>query len=374
MLSADRAACLLFDQEEGTATYLAVDQEGAFLPGEGERVLLADLPPATVLQQSNIMASGGPSDAQMAPVLDRMMAQGLRSAISVDLVADGELIGMVVLSSTEVAKVGEDEREAVQEIADALAIGLRHARLREELERHSNELEHAVSELRIVDKERRVLLSSVVTAQQQERKQIASDIHDDTIQKVTAAAMRLDMLESAHPELAGDEGYAKAKLILQRSIESLRHLMFELHPYVLDRDGLGPALRLYLEEEAKLENSPVYHLDSRITAEPSADIRIVLYRVAQEALANVRKHARASRVDVCLGERENGFSIRITDDGVGFDAGDRAESPEGHLGLTSMRDRAEMTGGVLSISSRPDRGTVVDIWIPDGLRDESEAP
>jgi signal transduction histidine kinase len=180
------------------------------------------------------------------------------------------------------------------------------------------------------------------------------------------------MLESAHPELVGDEGYAKAKLILQRSIESLRHLMFELHPYVLDRDGLAPALRLYLDEEAKLEGSPAYYLDSRITVEPSADIRIVLYRVAQEALANVRKHARASRVDVCLDERENGFSIRITDDGVGFDAGDRPESPEGHLGLTSMRDRAEMTGGVLSISSGPDRGTVVDIWIPDRVRDGLE--
>jgi len=107
--------------------------------------------------------------------------------------------------------------------------------------------------------------------------------------------------------------------------------------------------------------------------EPPAETGIVLYRITQEALTNIRKHARASRVGVSLDQREGGYLIRIEDDGIGFDAGGRAESPDGHLGLTSMRERAEIAGGWFTIDSAPEEGTVVQFWIPGDQIEAREA-
>jgi signal transduction histidine kinase len=203
-----------------------------------------------------------------------------------------------------------------------------------------------------------------VTAQEEERRRIASDIHDDSIQKIAAASLRLDMLRAKHPELDDDEGFTKAQASIRRSIESMRHLMFDLRPYVLDRDGLIPALRLYIDEESKLEGAPEYQLDDHLSTEPSHEIRIVLYRIVQEALVNARKHAHASRVEVSVGERDAGYLVQVTDDGMGFDAGKRARSPEGHLGVTAMRERAELAAGWFTLASSPGAGTVVEFWLP----------
>jgi PAS domain S-box-containing protein len=235
------------------------------------------------------------------------------------------------------------------------------------------ELRARFVELRDSHQERRRLVSKLVTAQEEERASIASDIHDDSVQKVTAALMRLDMLRAAHIELGDDPGFIKAQHSVQQAIQSMRHLMFELRPAALDRDGLVAALRLRLEEETKLASSTSYHVDGGLAVEPPSETRIVLYRITQEALTNIRKHARASRVGVSLGQREGGYLIRIEDDGIGFTVGGRAESPDGHLGLTSMRERAEIAGGWLTIESAPEKGTVVQFWVPGDQEDAREA-
>src|SRR5262249_29902446 len=233
-------------------------------------------------------------------------------------------------------------KEVVREVADQLAVALQQASLKEAVEHRAQELERAVANLRRIDRERRQLLSRVVTAQEEERREIASDIHDDSVQKLTALAVRLDIIESDHPELVHDDGFRKAQETVDRAIGSLRHLMFELRPYVLDRDGLVAALRLTLDEEAKRTPGTDYRLDSRVEGEPEVQTRTVLYRITQEALANIRKHARATAVAVSLRSQDGGFVMRIADNGVGFDAAARTHSSEGHLGLTSMRERAEM--------------------------------
>jgi PAS domain S-box-containing protein len=235
------------------------------------------------------------------------------------------------------------------------------------------ELRARFAELRDSHQERRRLVSKLVTAQEEERASIASDIHDDSVQKVTAALMRLDMLRAAHAELGDDPGFIKAQQSVQRAIQSMRHLMFELRPTALDRDGLVAALRLRLDEETKLASSTSYHVDGNLPVEPPAETGIVLYRITQEALTNIRKHARASRVGVSLDQREGGYLIRIEDDGIGFDAGGCAESPDGHLGLTSMRERAEIAGGWFTIDSAPEEGTVVQFWIPGAQIEAREA-
>jgi signal transduction histidine kinase len=214
------------------------------------------------------------------------------------------------------------------------------------------------------EEERRRLLSRLVSAQEEERRRIAEDIHDDPIQVMTVAGMRLQMLRR---QLSGSkqvEALQRLELIIERAVERLRHLMFELRPYALDRDGLGAALRLYLDEKAKEAKRPAFCLVDRLTAEPPANTRVILYRVAQELLTNAKKHAGASRVELVLEQREGAFVLRVTDDGIGFSPGDLAAPRPGHLGLATIREHAEMAGGRCQIDSGPGRGTTVEIEVP----------
>jgi signal transduction histidine kinase len=174
--------------------------------------------------------------------------------------------------------------------------------------------------------------------------------------------MRLQLLRHQLSDPEQLEVLDKLLSTVRGSIESLRHLIFELRPHALDEDGLGPALQDYLESiEAEFE----FKLEQRMEQEPPAELRVLLYRVAQEAITNVRKHARAQRVDVLLTEQDGGFLVRIADDGVGFTAPETLQSAKGHLGVSAMRERVEMAGGWCQLRSLPGDCTTVEFWVPD---------
>jgi signal transduction histidine kinase len=194
--------------------------------------------------------------------------------------------------------------------------------------------------------DRRALLEHFVSAAEEERQRIAADIHDDSIQAISAAGLRLQLLRRAlddpvHLELLGD-----LEQTIQLSISRLRHLLFGLRPPALDQEGLVPALRTYLKQ-TKDESTTRFNLDDRLHSEPREQARLILYRIAQEALTNVRKHSEAKTAEIRLEERHGGFFVRITDDGIGF-AGDDSSPTPGHLGLAAMRERAELSGGSLA--------------------------
>jgi PAS domain S-box-containing protein len=210
--------------------------------------------------------------------------------------------------------------------------------------------------------DRRALLEHFVSAAEEERQRIAADIHDDSIQAISAAGLRLQLLRRAlddpvHLELLGD-----LEQTIQLSISRLRHLLFGLRPPALDQEGLVPALRTYLKQ-TKDESTTRFNLDDRLHSEPREQARLILYRIAQEALTNVRKHSEAKTAEIRLEERHGGFFVRITDDGIGF-AGDDSSPTPGHLGLAAMRERAELSGGRLRVESVPQSGTTVEVWIP----------
>jgi signal transduction histidine kinase len=228
----------------------------------------------------------------------------------------------------------------------------------------TQKLQERLYDLSRLDQERRRLLSHLVHAEEEERRAIASDIHDDPIQKMVAVSMRLDVVLEDHPELAEDEQFLKAVETVRRSIESLRSLMFELRPYVLDHDGLAAAISVLAQEEAKLPGSAAYDIEDRLSSEPHDSGRVILYRITQEALANVRKHARAEHVRITLAEDDDGYRVLVHDDGVGFDLAETADPSLGHIGLTSMRERASLAGGWVRIDSGGGDGTVVEAWIP----------
>jgi signal transduction histidine kinase len=223
------------------------------------------------------------------------------------------------------------------------------------------ELTESLNQLRAVDDERRRLVEKLVEAQEDERKRLAGDIHDDPVQKMVAASMRLQMLLREVKDPALRQILVKLLDHVRSSITSMRHLIFELRPSVLDDEGLAAALQEYMD---KVGEGLVFRLHNDLVEEPPPETRVILYRIAQEALANVRKHASASTVDVLVQPQRAGFLVRVADDGAGFDASDLPRSAPGHLGLTSMRERAEMAGGWCNVHSLPGVGTTVEFWLP----------
>lgn len=247
---------------------------------------------------------------------------------------------------------------------------LREARERaERLVETSNEAErsarHSLELLEIADQERRRLLARIVRAQEEERRRIAGDLHDESVQTLTALAIRLDVLSARidDPELV--QQLVEIKATARSAISTLRQLMFELHPPVLDRDGLAAALLPHLEQ-LRLEPGLEVELEDALGEELAPETAAAAYRIVQEALLNIRKHAGARRVDVKLAGRADGLHVSVSDDGRGFETGGRQEP--GHLGLSAMRERVEMAGGWIRIDSEPGRGTTVEFTLPPGQK------
>jgi PAS domain S-box-containing protein len=225
-----------------------------------------------------------------------------------------------------------------------------------------DERQRTIDQLRNLDLQRRQLLTHVVTTQDEERRRIAGDIHDDTIQGFSALSIRLEALGRSHPDIRDDERFVAVRLAVADSIKKLRNLIFELHPLALEREGLVATVRAHAEELARQPNAPLFDLRSDLTTAPSPEIGTVVYRITREAIANAVKHGGANRVSIRFEERDAGLFVRIEDDGVGFDP--ESALPPGRLGLASIRERAELAGGWSRIESEPGCGTVVSCWLP----------
>jgi PAS domain S-box-containing protein len=219
-------------------------------------------------------------------------------------------------------------------------------------------------ERRRAEEMHRSLLARLVDAGEEERRRIADDVHDGPIQVLTALQLRLEAL-SPHVSDAGATYMDKATEAVRESIRSLRGLMFDLRPRILDREGLLAALRDQARALSEETDTSVRVQGVGLHEEPSALMRTVLYRIAQEALTNVRKHAKASRVEIEVETTDAGTRLRVEDDGVGIPGGSRATG--GHLGLAAMRDRAELVGGTFRAVTRPGGGTIVEVVVPGSV-------
>lgn len=230
--------------------------------------------------------------------------------------------------------------------------------------RAQERLQASYDALRGADEQRRRLLARLVRAQEEERQRIALDIHDDSIQVMTAVGMRLQLLHRALTDPEDVAALVNAQETVQLTIQRLRHLLFELHPPSLDRVGLSAAL----VDHSRLiedEGGPQVSIEDRMRVEPPPGSRTIAYRIAQEALVNVRKHARASRVGILLEDDRDGTRVTIRDDGVGFDPdATPANGTPGHLGIASMLERAQLAGGWCRVDSAPGQGTTVAFWVP----------
>jgi signal transduction histidine kinase len=235
------------------------------------------------------------------------------------------------------------------------------------VERHAREIDEVRERLetaRQTPDTRRRLLADIVHAQEEERRRLAGDIHDDAVQAMTAVLLRIGLLGSRLDKPDQISLVEELEESIRDTIGRLRRLIAGLSPPELDRAGLAPAVRSALDQ-LKLEFKIDYSLENRLIREPGPEARTIAYRIVQEALANTRKHSGASRVDVVLETQEHGLSTSVTDDGLGFDVeATLAIVRPGHLGLKAMRERAELAEGWLQIESQPGR-TMVKFWIPE---------
>jgi signal transduction histidine kinase len=225
------------------------------------------------------------------------------------------------------------------------------------------QLQATIERLGIVEQERRLVHHRIATAVEEDRKRIAEEVHDDSLQMLAAVQLRIEQVRRSLGQPGQRELLETLATTVEQSMSSMRRLIFDLRPPALDVEGLAAALQLYIDQLSAGTGS-TYRLESRLAGEPGSSARGLLYRICREALTNAWKHSRASVVRVVLDEVNGGIRALVQDDGSGFT--DAASPPSSaHLGLAIMRERAELAGGWLAVTSGPGAGTAVECWIPN---------
>jgi PAS domain S-box-containing protein len=221
-------------------------------------------------------------------------------------------------------------------------------------ERKKREAEHARTEL----------LAHLVFVQEDERRRIARDMHDQFGEQLTALSLRIGLLRDAcaeRPDLANHVG-ALAE-IAERLDRDVDQLVWELRPTALDDLGLRAALANYIHEWSERSNiAAELHTTGLLDERLASEVETALYRIAQEALNNVAKHSRARRVEVILERRPDCVLLILEDDGVGFAEPDAGKARQGY-GLVGMQERAALVGATLEIESTPGKGTTILVRI-----------
>jgi two-component system sensor histidine kinase DegS len=244
----------------------------------------------------------------------------------------------------------QDDLDLLTTLAHSAALALENARLHEE-------------RLAIL----RQQLAQVTAAQEEERQRIARELHDGVGPALASLNIRLrtarKLLDQDHPAAEEIEELAE---LAQTNIQDIRRLIYDLRPAILDELGLVAALRDYVAHYQKEHNLQVTLSLPEGNSRLPAPLETALFRVIQEALANVARHASARRVQVALQWDDRQVCAHIADDGQGFDLGDAMSRARqgGHLGLWSMRERVEQLGGQLEVHSAPGQGTQLVMTIP----------
>lgn len=214
----------------------------------------------------------------------------------------------------------------------------------------------------------RALTERALNAQEEERQRIARQLHDDTAQSLSTLIIHLDRLAGSLPPDQRDAQtrLAAARQLATETLVDLREVAYDLRPTLLDDLGLIPAIRWYARSRlgeagvaAQIETG-----DDAPRLPPQ--LETTLYRIAQEAIANIAQHAAARTVTIQLARAPGHICLRVADDGRGFDASQppRQAVRLRHLGLLGMRERAELVGGTVSVSSQPGRGTQLEVRLP----------
>ena len=213
----------------------------------------------------------------------------------------------------------------------------------------------------------RGLTRGLEAAKEDERKRIARELHDEMGQALTTAKLNLQLLPGTIVPEERERRVSDAIGLLDRLIGHVRALSLDLRPPLLDELGLSPALRGYLEAQARRSGLVIDLAADSVPPGLPSEIEIAAFRVAQEAVTNVLRHAQARRVSVEVRYDPGWLDVRVVDDGRGFDVAETLDHAAGrHLGLLGMRERVDSLGGSVTIESTPGHGTAIRAHLPWG--------
>lgn len=294
----------------------------------------------------------------------------MHSFLGVPIVRHGRRYGNLYLTERRDGATFDDDDEAVVVMLAAFAAGAIESAELVEAER---ERAAAIAGLVAAEEQaraRRTLLAGTIAAQEAERARVARDLHDDVGQALTSVLLGLRLMEASFETSPLDiadvrQRSADLRVLVADALERARRLAFDLRPTVLDDVGLVPALERLTTTVADragfdVELAVGIPSDERLSAEAET----VVYRVVQEALTNVVRHAQASTVSVALLPLGEHVRVLVEDDGVGLDG--RPLRSDSHLGIDGMKERAQLIGGTVTVTSEPGSGTTVMLDFPGG--------
>lgn len=228
---------------------------------------------------------------------------------------------------------------------------------------------HDITEERQLRQSMQSYVTRITEAQEAERKRISRELHDSTAQLLAGISRRLDSLLTRKGSLlpAISQELAKLHRLTDEALDGVRRFSQDLRPSILDDLGLGPSLEWLL---ADLEKSDKISTEFRVCGKPrrpSPETEVVIFRIVQETLSNVKKHARAGSVSLDVDFGDDALTILINDDGGGFDMPERPSNlvMSGKLGIVGMRERARLIGATLIVQSEVGAGTSVTLRIPE---------
>jgi two-component system, NarL family, sensor histidine kinase UhpB len=221
--------------------------------------------------------------------------------------------------------------------------------------------------LEAIDDANRQRATQIINAQEEERKRVARELHDETSQVLTSLLISLAVLEESITSPEARNRIAETRRLAHQTLRAIRNLSLDLRPSALDDLGLLPALRWYIKEYQQKFSLPVDFQASGLKERLPTEIETVVYRIVQEALTNIARHAQARTVQVRVEGDAETIQVTIRDDGKGFETErhQRFEPGQEHgWGLVGMRERASLLGGTLQITSKPSKGTTIYTCIP----------
>jgi len=310
---------------------------------------------AQVLAVNALLVAGTVLVATVAIETHLRQITGRRELILLGLALVATLLGNVLLLRRRFTPL--QEMIARMERVDLADSGVRVPLGRPGSAREVERLGAALDRMLVrLEAERREAGKAAVRAQERERKRIAQDLHDEVNQALTAVLLRLEAsMQTAPYDLRRE--LSETKRLATQAMEELLNLARQLRPTVLDDHGLIPALQTQVRDFSEQTRIPTSFQRTGAIPVLTPEQQLALYRVTQESLSNVAQHAGATRVEVELSFVGRTI-LRVSDDGRGF-VGRR----DGGLGLSGMRERALLAGGVFEIWSEPGRGTRVELTI-----------
>jgi signal transduction histidine kinase len=262
--------------------------------------------------------------------------------------------------SRRTRELADANRKLKQELA-------RRAAAEESLRKSEQHYTRLLAQSRRMQGQMQLLSRRVLSVQEEERKRISRELHDVIAQMLTGINVRLAALKrEAGVNTKGlDRKISSTQRLVEKSVDTVHRFARELRPAVLDDLGLIPTLHTQLKAFMKETGTRASLTAAAEVEQLSISKRTVLYRIAQEALANVARHAEASRADVSIRKFQKTVRMQIRDDGKAFDVEQMWHTRKSrHLGLLGMRERVEMVGGTFTVESVPGRGTTIDVEIP----------